>query len=191
MLPWQLVSSVKGKCTQNGQGGFQAFESRGTIVDLTCPSLAAPSLLRLARAPTPGKLCTDSGPMPNPRTGSQQVLAQSWSCPHQGGWTAEGACIATEAGDLVGGRGCCEWGTQRSRKGPGPCGFQRKSACSRCPLEDWLGTAPTRPSSTSAAQLLQEARPAQALGCPLEQTATFFCMEKFGFKERDFIFIGL
>lgn len=86
---------------------------------------------------------------------------------------------------------CCEWGTQRSRRGPGLCGFQRKSACSGCPLEDWLGAAPARPSSTSAAQLLQEARPAQALRCPLEQTATFFCMENFGFKERDFIFIGL
>lgn len=64
-------------------------------MDLTCSSLAAPFLLRLA----------DSGPMPNPRTGSQQALAQSWSCPHQGGQTAEGACIATEGGDL-GGEGC-------------------------------------------------------------------------------------
>lgn len=143
MLPRQLVFSVKGKCTQNGQGGFQTFESRGTIVDLTCPSLTAPSLLRLARAPPSGKLCTNSGPMPNPRTGSQQALAQSWSCPHQGGQTAEGACIATEAGDLVGaGGGAVNGAQQRSRRGPGLCGFQRKSACSRCPLEDWLGTVP-------------------------------------------------
>lgn len=58
-------------------GRIPAFKSRGTIVDLICLFLAAASLLRLSRAPTPGKLCTDSGPMPNPRTGSQQALAQS------------------------------------------------------------------------------------------------------------------
>ena len=52
--------------------------------------------------PSPGKQCTDSGPvllLGRPcLAGSQQILTQAWSHPHPGGQTAEGACVGLEAG---------------------------------------------------------------------------------------------
>lgn len=52
--------------------------------------------------------------------------------------TVEGVCTGTEV--EVGGGGCNRWGTKGSRRGPGQCGFQRKSPLEQMSLGGLAGS---------------------------------------------------
>lgn len=153
----------------------------GRFVCLACPSLTTLPPLSLVRAPTPWEREHDSGPCcsradPSPETGAEQALTRSWSPLKQ----AMG-CRRS----LHGQKG---WGYREEQKRPRTMWFQEVPH-SRHPNmasgELRLASPPAHPQPSAASE-----KPAQH-PAPLEQAATFFCVENFCFKESDFIFIGL